>query len=271
MPPYPASSLLSPRTWTRRPQKKKKKENKKPPATPTTADGNQSHDHNQQQDQDQDKNHFFFISTDPRYLSVKAVNAAFARDFVYWARPLPEPVMKQLLDASLCFGVYRYTYTCKKSTSRNGNLHHEEEEEDTKRNQKEEEDDEQEIDISTLNPDEEEGNNIDQIGLARLITDTVTFAYLTDVYILPEYQNLGLGAWMMDCIVQTMSDDMPYLRRLMLVTTNRAVDGGLREDYYAAKFGMQVVGTENREDLGGTRLSIMSAAPHKGGGDKVAS
>ncbi|KAL1891696.1 hypothetical protein Sste5346_007445 [Sporothrix stenoceras] len=38
------------------------------------------------------------------------------------------------------------------------------------------------------------------VGFARLITDRVTFAYLTDVYILPAYQRRGLGAWMMRCL-----------------------------------------------------------------------
>ncbi|CAK7203336.1 hypothetical protein SEUCBS139899_006067 [Sporothrix eucalyptigena] len=46
-------------------------------------------------------------------------------------------------------------------------------------------------------PDDETG---EMIGFARLITDRVTFAYLTDVYILPAYQRRGLGAWMMRCL-----------------------------------------------------------------------
>ncbi|KAF2722089.1 hypothetical protein K431DRAFT_284294 [Polychaeton citri CBS 116435] len=35
-----------------------------------------------------------------------------------------------------------------------------------------------------------------QIGFRRLITDTVTFAYLTDFYVLPEHRGKGLGKWM---------------------------------------------------------------------------
>lgn len=38
------------------------------------------------------------------------------------------------------------------------------------------------------------------IGFARLITDRITFAYLTDVYVLPAYQHRGLGTWLMSCL-----------------------------------------------------------------------
>jgi GNAT superfamily N-acetyltransferase len=54
------------------------------------------------------------------------------------------------------------------------------------------------------------------IGFARLITDRVTFAYLTDVYTLPEWQGQGLGKWLISC-VQEVVEDMPYLRRSMCI------------------------------------------------------
>ncbi len=55
-----------------------------------------------------------------------------------------------------------------------------------------------------------------QIGLARLVTDRATFAYLCDVYVLPEYRGQGLGRWMMDCCLA--HPDLRGLRRLNLVT-----------------------------------------------------
>lgn len=61
--------------------------------------------------------------------------------------------------------------------------------------------------------------NIVQIGLARLITDEVTFAYITDVYILPEYQGKGLGTWLLECVNETVGS-WPYLRRVLLMTGN---------------------------------------------------
>jgi GNAT superfamily N-acetyltransferase len=39
-----------------------------------------------------------------------------------------------------------------------------------------------------------------QIGFARIITDSILFAYLCDVFILPHYQRQGLGKWLIDTI-----------------------------------------------------------------------
>jgi GNAT superfamily N-acetyltransferase len=63
-----------------------------------------------------------------------------------------------------------------------------------------------------------------QLGFARLITDFVTIAFLTDVYILPELQGQGLGKWMISC-VREIIDAMPELRRSILLTdaTGRGV------------------------------------------------
>jgi GNAT superfamily N-acetyltransferase len=55
-----------------------------------------------------------------------------------------------------------------------------------------------------------------QIGLARVITDRATFAYLCDVYVLPERRGLGLGKWLMECVMA--HPDLQGLRRFHLVT-----------------------------------------------------
>ncbi len=41
-----------------------------------------------------------------------------------------------------------------------------------------------------------------QVGFARLITDTATFGYLADVFILPEYQGNGLGKFLIKSIME---------------------------------------------------------------------
>lgn len=38
-----------------------------------------------------------------------------------------------------------------------------------------------------------------QIGFCRAITDFATFAYLSDVFILPAHQGRGLGKWLVQC------------------------------------------------------------------------
>lgn len=55
-----------------------------------------------------------------------------------------------------------------------------------------------------------------QVGLARVITDETTFAYLCDVYLLPEHRGRGLGRWLMECVMG--SPRLQGLRRWMLVT-----------------------------------------------------
>lgn len=55
------------------------------------------------------------------------------------------------------------------------------------------------------------------VGIARLVTDFVTFAYLTDVWVDPTLQGRGLGSWLIRCI-QEVLDKMPHLRRTMLLT-----------------------------------------------------
>lgn len=55
-----------------------------------------------------------------------------------------------------------------------------------------------------------------QVGLARVITDRATFAYLCDVYVLPEMRGRGLGTWLMACVMA--HPDLQGLRRFHLVT-----------------------------------------------------
>src|SRR5262245_25481536 len=48
-----------------------------------------------------------------------------------------------------------------------------------------------------------DGQEDAQVGLARIITDYATFAYLCDVYILEDHRGHGLGKW----LVETMIND----------------------------------------------------------------
>jgi GNAT superfamily N-acetyltransferase len=55
-----------------------------------------------------------------------------------------------------------------------------------------------------------------QIGLGRVISDFATYAYLADIYILEEYRGLGLGKWLMRCVMA--HPDLKGLRRWQLAT-----------------------------------------------------
>jgi ribosomal protein S18 acetylase RimI-like enzyme len=55
-----------------------------------------------------------------------------------------------------------------------------------------------------------------QIGLARVITDSVTYAYICDVYIAEERRRKGLGTWLVQCVLE--HPDLMHLKRVALIT-----------------------------------------------------
>ncbi len=55
-----------------------------------------------------------------------------------------------------------------------------------------------------------------QIGFARVVTDHATFAYLADVFILPDHRGKGLSKWLMQYIHS--HPQLQGLRRWMLAT-----------------------------------------------------
>jgi len=56
----------------------------------------------------------------------------------------------------------------------------------------------------------------EQVGLARVVTDRATFAYLCDVYVLEEHRGRGLASWMLSALAA--HPDLQGLRRFMLAT-----------------------------------------------------
>jgi GNAT superfamily N-acetyltransferase len=55
-----------------------------------------------------------------------------------------------------------------------------------------------------------------QIGFARVVTDRATFAYVCDVFVLPEYRGKGLGRWLVESVMSYHR--LQGLRRWVLVT-----------------------------------------------------
>lgn len=48
-----------------------------------------------------------------------------------------------------------------------------------------------------------------QVGLARVISDYATYAYLADVFILENYRGMGLSKWLMECILSHPQLQLP--------------------------------------------------------------
>jgi GNAT superfamily N-acetyltransferase len=57
-----------------------------------------------------------------------------------------------------------------------------------------------------------------QVGFARVTTDRATFAYLADVFILPEHRGQGLSKRLMEAILA--HPDLQGLRRWLLATAD---------------------------------------------------
>lgn len=58
----------------------------------------------------------------------------------------------------------------------------------------------------------------EQVGFARVISDRATFAYLADVFVLPDFRGRGLSKWMMEGILQ--HPDLQGLRVWLLGTAD---------------------------------------------------
>ncbi len=57
-----------------------------------------------------------------------------------------------------------------------------------------------------------------QIGLARVVTDYTTFAWLCDVFVHEDYRGKGIGKWLMESILS--HPDLQGLRRFLLATSD---------------------------------------------------
>ncbi|KAK4237242.1 hypothetical protein C8A03DRAFT_34810 [Achaetomium macrosporum] len=129
------------------------------------------------------------ISTDPSQIQLGALNDAFASDMLYWAKPLSPEALKLCVEQSLCFGLYVQQRSQQEGES-----------------------------IPTTKGSSE---GQEMIGFGRLVTDYVTFAYLTDVYVIAQHQGKGLGKWMMQCLDEVLRS-WPDLRRCVLLTRGAA-------------------------------------------------
>jgi len=76
----------------------------------------------------------------------------------------------------------------------------------------------------------------DQVGFARMVTDLATYAWLCDVFVLPEARSIGLGAAMVGAIVE--HPDVADVGLQFLATRDA-------HDLYA-RYGYQVIETPKK-------------------------
>ncbi|PVH83333.1 hypothetical protein DL98DRAFT_454980 [Cadophora sp. DSE1049] len=164
----------------------------------------------------------YLITTNSSLISVSDVNAAFSTKDMYWATPLPEEVMRAFLDHNLCFGVFAIPASPTTEQVSLGKT------------------------MTSL------PSNAQLIGFGRLMTDFVTMAYLTDVFIQPAHQGKGLGRWMLSCIQESL-ESMPHLRGSMLYTG----DWKRSVPLYEEMLGMSLLEGKRSEDGGGEGLASM--------------
>ncbi|KAF5134643.1 hypothetical protein E5D57_005279 [Metarhizium anisopliae] len=134
----------------------------------------------------------FFLTTDKTFLDPKAVNEVFESDLMWWNDPLELSQMCKMLDNCLTLAVFYVPDTEEEMMSNGGMPRY-------------------------MN----NGPDFRMIGLARIVTDYVSLAYLTDVFIIEEFQRRGLASWMMRALKELV-DEWPNLRGLMLMASDKA-------------------------------------------------
>ncbi|KAH8435113.1 GNAT family N-acetyltransferase [Aspergillus melleus] len=125
---------------------------------------------------------------------------------LYWSKPYPEDILQEIINNSFCFGVYK---SANNTTATEG----------------------------TNWKTDKVPQRYEQIGFARFVTDYVTFAYLTDLYVLPGYQGKGFGGWLIDCVDEVVKA-LPHLRWIMLRTSSVK-----SQESYKQRMGMEVLDT----------------------------
>ncbi|GJN84110.1 GNAT family N-acetyltransferase [Purpureocillium lilacinum] len=134
----------------------------------------------------------FFLTTDKAFVDPASVNDVFESDLMWWNDPLEPKQMQKMLENCMTLTIFAVPDTADEMQKNGG-----------------------------LPRVTQQGPNFRLCGLARVVTDYVTFAYLTDVFVLEDFQRRGLASWMMRALKETV-DEWPNLRGLMLMTHDKA-------------------------------------------------
>ena len=137
----------------------------------------------------------YLISSSLTLLDHDFINTAFATEDMYWAKPLPLDQIATLLKQSLTLGLYKVLPAV--PSARNS---------------------ESPSSPRTPSPtvESQPEEKLKQIGMARFVTDHVTTAYLTDVYIDPQHRGKNLFRWLISRCREVMKA-FPAMRRSFLL------------------------------------------------------
>ena len=172
----------------------------------------------------------FIISTRQDLLEHDFINSAFASEEMYWAKAVPPSQLMTLLSNSITLGLYE-----RQPVKSAPGLENE----------------------RSLPPRSSSSleDRLNQIGMVRFITDHVTTAYLTDVYVAPAHRKSGLGRWLVACCHEVI-EAHPALRRVLLAASPQ-----VGKPFYARELGMWDV-VEEKETV-----AIMSRKKFKAPGE----
>ncbi|EDY80710.1 acetyltransferase, GNAT family [Verrucomicrobiia bacterium DG1235] len=94
-----------------------------------------------------------------------------------------------------------------------------------------------------------------QIGFARLVTDEVVISWLGDVFVIPDFQNKGLGKWLMECVTSH-----PITKRTKCLLGTKDAHG-LYEKYGWNRKEMMSRPEEEKEDSNQSAHTTPASAP----------
>ncbi|KAK7426051.1 hypothetical protein QQZ08_007499 [Neonectria magnoliae] len=144
----------------------------------------------------------FFLTNDKSYLDPQVFNKYL--DGMWWSSALEETQLHKLLNNCLTMAVYAIPQTA----------------EDMKTN-------------GISRP--KDGSKFEMVGFARVVTDYVTFAYLTDVFVVEEYQRRGLASWLMRSLKEIVNE-WKDMRGLLLMTHDDAAARMYKRELGAVNF-----------------------------------
>lgn len=152
----------------------------------------------------------FLISTSNELLDFEFIDKAFGAPEMYWAKPIGNELIATMVSQSLNLGLYKILPAAPKAKTSDSPSS-----------------------PRTPSPtiEGEPQEHLEMIGYGRWITDHVTTAYLTDVYVLPEYRQHGLGKWLIACCNEVLAA-LPAMRRGLLMASP-----GVGERFYSREMG----------------------------------